>query len=354
MDENENGGGIYDEEDFKKPEEREEEAKNPSAKEQTADELKKEIADYQNQLEDINELLKTVKDVKSEEYAEIQTLKKQITDAIAYSTDLIKLKESDQGKIKISMRTLTEKDKGKVCEAFFDSEQKWFAETQTAEIDWLGYTEKTNVPAKFIKIAKHPEASQLEEGYFCESLYEKDGCWYPCIIEKKLGEFYVVRFKKFANRETVPLEYIRLKPEDAKKNREKEKEGLENFVAPEKLKLKPTDTTEQRLAKRKKVKALKQNHKRKIIDKNNREKQETWLNFQHKASRNKRGHYQATKSKNSIFKTPDTFDGKVGVVGSGKGVSSEYQRKKHTEHHGSIATPDDLGYRPSKRSKYRE
>mmetsp|Transcript_22528 Transcript_22528/g.20014 ORF Transcript_22528/g.20014 Transcript_22528/m.20014 type:complete len:88 (-) Transcript_22528:284-547(-) len=87
------------------------------------------------------------------------------------------------------------------------------------------------------------------------------------MIEKNLGDFYSVKFKKFGNREMVPLEYIRLKPEDVKKNKEKEKEGMENFEIPDKLRLKSTDTEDQRLTKRKKVKALKMNHKRKNMDK---------------------------------------------------------------------------------------
>lgn len=85
----------------------------------------------------------------------------------------------------------------------------------------------------------------------------------------------------------------------------------------------------------------------------NREKQETWLDFQHKASRSKKGHYQPLKvGKESIFKTPDTIEGKVGVVRSGMGMSSEYHRKKHTEYQGDIATPEsDSKYRESKRQK---
>ena len=168
------------------------------------------------------------------------------------------------------------------------------------------------------------------------------------------GDVFLVKFKKFGNKENVPLEYLRLKPEDVKKNKEKEKEGLENFVAPEKLKLKSTDTEEQRLAKRKKVKALKQNHKRKIIDKSNREKQENWLSFQDKASKNRKGHFQATKGKDSIFKTPDTVEGKVGVVRSGMGMSTDYHKKKHGEYAGHISIPEKREYRKSKRSKYYE
>eukprot|EP00343_Euplotes_focardii_P005653 CAMPEP_0205814140 /NCGR_PEP_ID=MMETSP0205-20121125/19122_1 /ASSEMBLY_ACC=CAM_ASM_000278 /TAXON_ID=36767 /ORGANISM="Euplotes focardii, Strain TN1" /LENGTH=131 /DNA_ID=CAMNT_0053097577 /DNA_START=190 /DNA_END=583 /DNA_ORIENTATION=- len=130
----------------------------------------------------------------------------------------------------------------------------------------------------------------------------------------------------------VPLEYIRLKPEDVKKNKEKEKEGMENFEIPDKLRLKSTDTEDQRLTKRKKVKALKMNHKRKNMENSNKEKQESWLRFKDKGSRSKKGHYQVTKSQNSIFKTPDTMEGKVGVVGSGNGVSNSYQKKKHAEY----------------------
>ena len=88
------------------------------------------------------------------------------------------------------------------------------------------------------------------------------------MIERIIEDGYIVKFKKFGNKETVPLEYLRLKPEDIKLNKEKEKEELTSFVIPEKFRLKSTDTEEQRLSKRKKVKALKQNHKRKIIEKN--------------------------------------------------------------------------------------
>lgn len=87
------------------------------------------------------------------------------------------------------------------------------------------------------------------------------------MVERIVEDGYVVKFKKYSNKETVPLEYLRLRPEDIKKNKDKEKEGLENFVKPEKLKWKPTDTEEQKQSKKKKLKALKLNHKRKISEK---------------------------------------------------------------------------------------
>ena len=242
--------------------------------EDTVEQHKATIADYTDKLKQIDELIEAEKN-DPKKIAELEILKKEIKDAISYSMDLIKLKESDQGKIKVSNRLLTERDKGKVCEAFFENEKQWFAgtiinvnvEQQTADIDWIGYTGKATLSGKFIKVAKHPDPSQIEEGYYWEALYTLDGCWYSCVVERIVEDGYVVKFKKYSNKETVPLEYLRLRPEDIKKNKDKEKEGLENFVKPEKLKWKPTDTEEQKQSKKKKLKALKLNHKRKICEK---------------------------------------------------------------------------------------
>ena len=45
--------------------------------------------------------------------------------------------------------------------------------------------------------------------------------------------------------------------------------------------------------------------------------------------RNLTGLSAATKSKSSLFASPDAVDGKVGVTNSGKGMTSFIERKKH-------------------------
>lgn len=170
MDEKNSDSQPFDEED----KEEQQELNNEEEKEgDTVEQHKATIADYQDKLKQIDELIEAEKN-DPKKVAELEILKKEIKDAISYSMDLIKLKETDQGKIKVSNRLLTERDKGKVCEAFFETEKQWFAgsinnvnvEQQTAEIDWIGYTGKATLPAKFIKVAKHPDPSQIEEGYF--------------------------------------------------------------------------------------------------------------------------------------------------------------------------------------------
>jgi survival-of-motor-neuron-related-splicing factor 30 len=47
------------------------------------------------------------------------------------------------------------------------------------------------------------------------------------------------------------------------------------------------------------------------------EAKNSWQSFNSKASSKSKSGYKRGKAKQSIFATPDTLDGKVGVVGSG-------------------------------------
>ena len=59
-------------------------------------------------------------------------------------------------------------------------------------------------------------------------------------------------------------------------------------------------------------------------------RQGTWLDFTNKAQKQKQGYFASQKG-DSIFKSPDTVMGKVGVVGSGKEMTS-YEANKVKYH----------------------
>lgn len=59
-------------------------------------------------------------------------------------------------------------------------------------------------------------------------------------------------------------------------------------------------------------------------------KQNEWTNFCQKGNRKSTGHFAFNKGQQSIFKSPETVDGKVGVVGSGRAMTT-YQTNK-TKH----------------------
>lgn len=89
------------------------------------------------------------------------------------------------------------------------------------------------------------------------------------------------------------------------------------FQIPEHLRMKRSDTEKVKLQKKKKVKALKYSHKVKLQEMDSKARQSVWLDFTNKASGSKQGHFAFNKNE-SIFKSPDTVMGRVGVVGSGK------------------------------------
>ena len=96
--------------------------------------------------------------------------------------------------------------------------------------------------------------------------------------------------------------------------------------------MKANDTDKAREQKRKKLKALKYQHKIQMQEQGSKIKQNVWQNFQKKGSKQNKGHFAFQKNQQSIFKTPDSVDGKVGVMGSGQAMTSyKSQKTKYSE-----------------------
>ena len=61
---------------------------------------------------------------------------------------------------KFSSKPLSLDDENKICEAFFEEEKEWYGAlikkvdplNQTADIEWVGFTKKDTLPAKFINV----------------------------------------------------------------------------------------------------------------------------------------------------------------------------------------------------------
>jgi len=93
----------------------------------------------------------------------------------------------------------------------------------------------------------------------------------------------------------------------------------DKLVIPESLLPKPTDSEKQKQAKLKKIKQLKSQFNRRKKELEGEEKQQAWLRFS-------KGH--GILNRKSIFASPDTVEGKVGVTGSGKGMTQFAERKQ--------------------------
>lgn len=100
-----------------------------------------------------------------------------------------------------------------------------------------------------------------------------------------------------------------------------------DFKIPENLKILPNDSAEERKQKRKKLKHLKKKHKNALIERDLQGKKGKWQLFNERSKLKGRGHFMIKKNTQSIFQTSDS--GKVGVMGSGKGMTSYREKEKY-------------------------
>ncbi|AQK51164.1 nucleic acid binding [Zea mays] len=97
---------------------------------------------------------------------------------------------------------------------------------------------------------------------------------------------------------------------------------------PAKLRIEPSDPEDVKAAKRKKIHAFKSKSRFEQLEFAQNKRQNAWQQFQTKGKAKKVGFFSGRK-KESIFKSPDDHRGKVGVTGSGKGLTDFQRREKH-------------------------
>jgi len=178
-------------------------------------------------------------------------------------------------------------------------------------------------------------------GMKCEAIWNEDKNWYKATVNSISEKGFSVTFQEYGNTQNVGPDAIRhIKVQDVVMVEHTKKGGqvtsknvlvvdkdTGELVLPANLKILPTDPEHIRKNKRKGTKALK-SEQRKIVTEDTRNKRKNdWDTFQ------KKGKVSAKKIKTeSIFQSPETVDGKVGVTGSGQKMTSfstqKYEPKK--------------------------
>eukprot|EP00743_Colponemidia_sp_Colp-15_P002290 GILK01002481.1.p1 GENE.GILK01002481.1~~GILK01002481.1.p1 ORF type:complete len:352 (-),score=62.52 GILK01002481.1:206-1204(-) len=189
------------------------------------------------------------------------------------------------------------------------------------------------VPTSNIRLLQPPPAEKLVPGLLCQAIFLEDGLYYNARIEEVRGKGrYFVTFTEYNQSQEISADGIRLSAQ-AKKNDKKRsaEEMLANFQVPDKLKIKPTDSEDEKQIKKKKIHSMKTALRRKKMEEETNAKQSTWKSFTKKVTtaKPKTGSISGGKLRESMFKSPDTVDGKVGVTGSGKGMTHYSQLGKY-------------------------
>ncbi|KAJ7038127.1 hypothetical protein C8F04DRAFT_369416 [Mycena alexandri] len=152
----------------------------------------------------------------------------------------------------------------------------------------------------------------------CLAKYSGDGSWYPARITSVGGStdnrVYNVVFKGYNTTEQVKPSEVKSMPAN------------HAYVVPASNKRKLTKAEEDEREKKKKKNEKKVEAKA-AKAKEQTAKQATWQKFAKKSE--KKGVHIAGVAGTSIFKTPDNPLGRVGVTGSGKGMTEVASQAKH-------------------------
>ena len=216
---------------------------------------------------------------------------------------------------------------------------------ETFVVTFLDYGEAAVVAADCVRHYVSCAADQISVGQAVRAVFSGDGLFYDAVVNAVPSAgagahgLYKVTFTQYGDEAEVPLRDITLTA--GAKKRAAAAAAIassdavpETMEVPEYLRAKPTDTEEQKASKRRRLRAMKANHRqvRSEIDLNKRAN--SWQSFSKAAAgASASGGPASKKAKTavaaplpgvrvgpSIFAAP-TGDGRVGVTNSGRGMT---------------------------------
>eukprot|EP00252_Welwitschia_mirabilis_P018293 TRINITY_DN4065_c0_g1_i3.p1 TRINITY_DN4065_c0_g1~~TRINITY_DN4065_c0_g1_i3.p1 ORF type:complete len:253 (-),score=82.80 TRINITY_DN4065_c0_g1_i3:360-1118(-) len=193
-----------------------------------------------------------------------------------------------------------------------------------------------------------------------QAIWSGDGEWYDATVEALTVNGYFVVFDGWGNKEEVDVGSVRSREEgganallEAEKQAEATKQAIKRKIAqaadsdmphrelPPKLRINPDDPEDVKAAKRKKIHAFKSKIRLEQLEMTQNKRQNAWQQFQTTKGKSKKIGFFSGRKRESIFKSPDDPRGKVGVTGSGKGVTEFQKREKHLHLKEGVEEMDD-------------
>ena len=303
------------------------------------------IRSYQQNLKQIEstiEIEDTTSDNNVEDAARKKALiklKKDVQNAIAFFESALVYKRNQNEFNKED--DINDVYVGKCANVYYEPEHMWYNavikdinhKSKMCSVEYFGYKDDdvySVVPFKYVKPHVAINVEEMFSGMICDVIYKEDGMWYSATIQRVSELGVHIKYNKYDTEEIVQCDYIRETPEQKVKNwnlkeqMRKEKENALNkvkvdltsidgeeiqinnngsmcnnsgnssvvFNIPEKLKINPNDSEEQRLLKRKRVKQLKNKQKQKEIEKITQEKQQNWIDFNKKLKTTNYPHFR--------------------------------------------------------------
>lgn len=313
---------------------------------QSAEELLTKLDTYREQLAQVEEALEAQPDEPS-----LVKLRNDLTEVIVLTEDLVKYQAAapaggDDGVDTSKGPSGRPQQKsvhtaliGRTCEAFY--EQKWFNSEivsvrrdergiERCTVEFIGFQNTREYKITDVRLLKPPHPALCQPGTKLQAIFAEDGLWYDCVVSEQTEKGYKVTFSDYGQKSEIKFDQVRTQPKSSDKKRQaKEVTTPGGYKIPETLQINKNDTEEQKELKRRKVHAIKSKQRTDKIEEDMLKQQAGWQKFFHsKASIRSKTGFLSGKPKESIFKVPDNLDGKVGVVGSGRGMTESAEKQK--------------------------
>mmetsp|Transcript_51452 Transcript_51452/g.115727 ORF Transcript_51452/g.115727 Transcript_51452/m.115727 type:complete len:326 (+) Transcript_51452:80-1057(+) len=316
---------------------------------QSAEELLTKLDTYREQLAQVEEALEQQPDEPS-----LVKLKNDLTEVIVLTEDLVKYQaaapaaaeEAAAAEVTTTGRPQSKSVHtalvGRTCEAFY--EQKWYngeiksvrrddRGIERCTVDFIGLQNQREYKVTDVKMLRPPHPAQCQPGTRCQAIFPEDGLWYECVITEQTEKGYKITFTDYGSKAEVKFDQVRLVSLKAaeKKRTIKEVTTPAGYKIPESLVIQKADAEDIIDTKRRKIQAIKKQQRVDRIEEDSIKKQSSWQKFFHtKASTRSKCGFMSGKPRESIFKVPETLEGKVGVVGSGREMTKFAEPRKFT------------------------
>jgi len=285
---------------------------------ESVDELSKKLIEHKAQLAQVEGLLAVTPNDEA-----LRSLRDDLKKVIDITEDLVnqsKPGSSAQSSTSSSSSSLRKPlyKKGDRVRALWTGDNKYYtariesvSELNTYLVTYLRYSDTAEVPESALRPYVPATESQLRSGVAVWAVYPEDGAIYEAVVEQKLASGkWRVKFPTLKKQADIVLYDMRVMKVDKEAD-----EVPDQAYIPESLKILPTDSAKVREQKRKKIKRIKNLHRQKLLEQESKKRKSSWEDFQ-------KGGPKKLKLKRSIFASPDSVDGKVGVTRSGQGMTN--------------------------------
>ncbi|XP_022155149.1 survival of motor neuron-related-splicing factor 30 [Momordica charantia] len=290
------------------------------------EELASNLSTYKDQLQQVRQLLDD--DPSNSEYIDME---KELEEVISLTEELLATAKQNE----ISGSNVETGD-------------------NSASISFL-QSKETKMEAE--SLSDHHEKFPI--GSKVQAVWSEDGEWYDATIEAHTVNGFYVSYDSWGNKEEVdPANVREIQQEvnallEAERMAEATKQAIKRKIAqaasvdfqsrnlPPKLRIEPDDPEDVKATKRKKIHAFKSKMRIEQLEVTQNKRQNAWQQFQSAKGKSKKIGFFSGRKRESIFKSPDDPNGKVGVTGSGKGLTEFQKREKHLHLKGATVEMDD-------------